>query len=333
MKAVQLTGPGLANLKKTSLADPKPRPGEALIRLQAASLNYLDIVVANGHYPGVQYPIVPVTDGAGVIVEIVEDASGFAIGDVVIPHFMPDWLTGPIPERGITEMRGVTQSGSLAEFLTATAGSLIHAPKHLNVNEAATMPIAATTAWNAIKAGDVRPGKTVLLLGTGGVSLYALQFAKACGAEVIITSSSDAKLTRASALGATHTINYCDMPDWGKTVLELTSGRGVDLVVETGGGATFTKSIESAAFGGTVFVIGFVTGADIQLNVFPILQKNLRVQGNTTGSVADLQEAARAMEVNTIKPIIDRTFAFDDAVGAYELMSNGQHFGKLVIEL
>jgi NADPH:quinone reductase-like Zn-dependent oxidoreductase len=206
-------------------------------------------------------------------------------------------------------------------------------PQHLSFTEAATLPIAATTAWRAVRTGAVRPGSTVLLLGTGGVSLFALQFAKASGARVIITSSSDAKLERAKALGADETINYTTTPDWDARVLELTGGAGVDLVVETGGAQTFARSLNATAEEGTVFVIGFLSGADLQASLFPIIMKMLKVVGSNTGSVADLCEAIRAIETGKLRPVVDRVHDFEDAAGAYATLSRGGHFGKIAIAL
>lgn len=327
MHVIELAGPGFSNLRPAVHADPRPGPDEVLVRLRGASLNYLDLMVASGQFPGVPLPIVPVTDGAGEVVETGANVTGWKAGDRVIPHFMPKWETGPISRERVSMLRGVNTQGSLAEYAVMPATALVATPDHLDDVQAATLPIAATTAWNAVSG--VRPGDTVLLLGTGGVSIFALQLAKAAGARVIITSSSDEKLERAQALGADATINYRSMPEWDARVLELTGGKGANLVLESVGADTFSRSLNAAAFGATVFVIGLVTGMELKVNVLSILQRSIRVQGNNTGSVQHLAEAARAIEVNRIVPVVDRVFDWKDAVGGYETLARAGHFGKL----
>jgi NADPH:quinone reductase-like Zn-dependent oxidoreductase len=330
MQAIELTEPSLSSLRRTTLPDPVPGPGDVLLRLRAATLNYIDVAVATGAFPA-SYPLVPVADGAGEIVELGAGVTGFAAGERVVPHFMPDWARGPMAPELIAAMRGITRQGSLAEYVAVPAASLVRLPAHLDFAQGAALPIAATTAWNAVRSAQVRPGSTVVILGTGGVSLFALQFAKASGATVILVSSSDDKLERGRALGATHLINYRATPAWDGRVLELTGGRGADLVVETVGDATFERSLHAAATGGTVFTVGFLSGAATSINLFSIIGKALRVVGNSTGSVADLAEAVRAIEANRIVPVIDRVFGFDEAAGAYEVVAGGRHIGKVAI--
>jgi NADPH:quinone reductase-like Zn-dependent oxidoreductase len=331
MYAIQLAEPSLTAFRRTSLPDPQPGPGDVLIRLRAAALNYIDVAVATGAFPGATWPLVPVADGAGDIVALGTDVDGFAVGDRVIPHFMPDWLDGPMRPGRIAAMRGITRPGSLSEYVAVPAQSVVRLPEHLDFVQGATLPIAATTAWNAVRSASVRPGSTVVILGTGGVSLFALQFAKASGATVILVSSSDAKLERGRALGADHLVNYRATPDWDRVVLETTNGRGADLVVETVGDATFERSLNAAAMGGTVFTVGFLSGATTSVNLFSIIGKALRVVGNSTGSVADLTEAVRAIEANRIVPVVDRTVGIDEAAGAYEMLASGAHIGKIGI--
>jgi NADPH:quinone reductase-like Zn-dependent oxidoreductase len=332
MKAIQLTAPSLTAFRQAELPDPKAGRGEVLVRLRAATLNFLDVAIATGNFPIAGFPLIPVADGAGEIAALGEGVSGLAIGDRVIPHFLPDWQAGGIDPRNIAAMRGVTLPGSLAEYVAVPATSLVALPAHLDFVQGAALPIAATTAWNAMRSASVRPGSTVLLLGTGGVSIFALQFAKASGATVIIASSSDEKLERARRLGADHLINYRATPAWDEEVRTLTGGRGVDLVVETAGAATIARSLGAAAVGGTVFTVGFVTGTASSIDLLPIILKSLRVVGNNTGSVADLAEAARAIAAHCIVPVIDRVFGLDDVSAAYaELSAGGRHFGKLGI--
>jgi len=332
MYAIQLVEPSLTAFRRTSLADPQPGPGDVLIRLRAAALNYIDVAVATGAFPGATLPMVPVADGAGDIVALGQDVDGVAVGDRVIPHFMPDWLDGPMRPERIAAMRGITRPGSLSEYVAVPASSVVRLPSHLDFVQGATLPIAATTAWNGVRSASVRPGSTVVILGTGGVSVFALQFAKASGATVILVSSSDEKLERGCALGADHLVNYRATPDWDKAVLAITGGRGADLVVETAGDATFERSLHAAATGGTVFTVGFLSGAATSINLFSIIGKALRVVGNSTGSVADLTEAVRAIEANRIVPVVDRTFGIDEAASAYEMLAGGRHMGKVAIE-
>jgi NADPH:quinone reductase-like Zn-dependent oxidoreductase len=331
MYAIQLVEPSLTAFRRTSLPDPQPGAGDALIRLRAAALNYIDVAVATGRFPGPTWPLVPVADGAGEIVALGADVTGVALGDRVIPHFMPDWLDGPMRPERIAAMRGITLPGSLSEYVAVPAKSVVRLPEHLDFAQGATLPIAATTAWNAVRSASVRPGSTVVILGTGGVSLFALQFAKASGATVILVSSSDEKLERGRALGADHLVNYRAVPGWDRVVLEITGGRGADLVVETVGDATFERSLHAAAMGGTVFTVGFLSGATTSVNLFSIIGKALRVVGNSTGSVADLAEAVRAIEANRIVPVVDRTVGIDETAGAYEMLASGAHIGKIAI--
>ena len=334
MKAIQLTAPSLTAFRQTELPDPKAGPGEVLVRLRAATLNYLDVAIATGAFPGANFPMVPVADGAGEIAALGEglEGSGLAIGDRVIPHFMPNWQGGAITPRNVAALRGVNLPGSLAEYVAVPATSLVALPAHLDYVQGAALPIAATTAWNAVRSAQLRPGSVVVVLGTGGVSIFALQFAKASGATVIIASSSDAKLERARQLGADHGINYRATPAWDEEVLKLTNGRGADLMVETVGEATFTRSLNAAAVGGTVFTVGFVTGTAAQIDLLPIIVKALRIVGNNTGSVADLADAVRAIAAHRIVPVIDKVFGIAETAAAYaELGAGGRHFGKIAI--
>jgi NADPH:quinone reductase-like Zn-dependent oxidoreductase len=336
MKAIQLTAPSLTAFRQTELPDPKAGPGEVLVRLRAATLNYLDVAIATGNIPGASFPMIPVADGAGEVAALgegVDKASfGLAIGDRVIPHFMPLWQGGAITPRHVAAMRGVTLPGSLADYVVVPAASLVALPAHLDFAQGAALPIAATTAWNAVRSAQLRPGSVVVLLGTGGVSIFALQFAKASGATVILASSSDDKLERARQLGADHLINYRATPAWDAEVLKLTDGRGADLVVETVGAASIARSLNAATVGGTVFAVGFVTGTTSQIDLLPIIVKALRFVGNNTGSVADLAEATRAIAAHRIVPVIDRVFGIADTAEAYaELSTGGRHFGKLAI--
>ncbi len=334
MNVIELTAPRLDALRAASYAKPSPRLGEALVRVRATSLNFLDIAVATGKIPVPGFPFVPVSDGAGEIAELGEGVNGWAVGDRVVPHFMSDWQDGRMTPAVFAARRGVTRPGSLAEYVVVPAASLVAIPDHLSFAQAATLPIAATTAWRAVRAAGLGPHSTALLLGTGGVSIFALQFAKAHGARVIVTSSSDEKLERARRLGADLTVNYRQTPEWDMEVLRLTEGRGADLVLETGGAETFPRSINAAAMNGTVFVIGFLSGTRPTIDVIEIMQKELRIQGNNTGPVADLAAATAAIAAHRLAPVVDQTFEMKDTAEAYaHLAAGGRHFGKIAISV
>jgi NADPH:quinone reductase-like Zn-dependent oxidoreductase len=333
MHAISLKGPSVDHLTRVELPDPAPPGhGQVLARVRAASLNFLDLAVALGQYPGLNFPLVPVADGAGEIIAVGDGVADLAAGDRVALHPKAIWFAG----RGSTERagvtRGVTRNGSLIEIATVDANSVVKLADHLSWDAGATLPIAATTAWNALACADVGPGSTVALLGTGGVSILALQLAKARGARVVVTSSSDAKLVLAKKFGADETINYRASPNWDTHILEMTSGLGADLVLDTVGTATFPQSLAAARYGGVVFTIGFVTGTRLQLDLMPIIVKALRVQGNNTGSAEDLGKAMQAIKAARIEPAIAKTFGVGEVAEAYRAQSNGP-VGKLAIHL
>jgi NADPH:quinone reductase-like Zn-dependent oxidoreductase len=332
MKAIELVSPSVTAFRPTTLPDPQAGPGEVLVRLRAAALNFIDLAIATAKFPGASFPMVPVADGAGEVVALGADVDGIALGARVVPHFMPDWRSGPMAQHLIAAMRGITLPGSLSEYVAVPAASVVSLPAHLDFVQGAALPIAATTAWNAVRSSQVHPGSVVVILGTGGVSLFALQFAKASGATVILASSSDEKLERGRGLGADHLVNYTARPDWDAAVLDITGGRGADLVVETVGGATLPGALRAAATGGTVFTVGFITGATATIDMMQVIGKALRIVGNSTGSVADLSAALRAIAANRIVPVIDRVFGIEDTAQAYAVLAEGrQHFGKLAI--
>jgi NADPH:quinone reductase-like Zn-dependent oxidoreductase len=333
MRAFHLTGPSLDHLIAVDTPTPRPAANEVLVRLHAASLNYLDLAVARGDFGPSTYPRIPVADGAGEVVEVGSAVTRWQPGDRVAPGLMPDWRDGPIRATYHDRLRGVTIPGSLAEYTVVPQDALVRIPDALSYREAATLPVAATTAWNAIVKANIRPGSTVVLLGTGGVSLFALQYARAAGARVIVTSSSDAKLERARALGAHETINYATTPAWDDAVLELTHGAGADLVLESVGAATFPRSLNAVAYAGTIFVIGFVGGMQLDIPVLPIQLKTISILGNNTGSIADFEGAVRALDMHAIKPVIDEVFAFDDAPAAFRHLEGASHVGKIVIDI
>jgi len=334
MKAYQLTAStGVDALKLNQLAEPKPAHGQVRVRVRATSLNYRDLMVATGRYgPGVPLPLIPLSDGAGEIVAVGAGVTQWKVGDRVAGTFFQGWQSGPVRREVFETALGGSINGMLAEYVALSADGVIAIPAHLSFEEAATLPCAALTAWQAlVTQGKVSAGQTVVVLGTGGVSIFALQFAKMHGARVIITSSSDAKLERARALGADETINYRTTPDWEKEVFRLTEKAGVDHVVEVGGTDTFPRSLRAVAMGGTVSVIGGVSGFTSEVALRDILGKSALIRGIFVGNHDMFTAMNRAISLHHLKPVIDRVFSFAEAPAAYRYQESGAHFGKVVI--
>jgi NADPH:quinone reductase-like Zn-dependent oxidoreductase len=325
---------GLEAFRREELPTPKPGPGQALVRIHATSLNYRDLLVAKGHYSRhLPLPLVPLSDGAGEVVEIGPGVTRVKPGDRVAPIFMQAWIEGGPTEEKAKSALGAAIDGVLAEFVVLGQDGLVPVPDHLSFEEAATLPCAAVTAWHALFGeGSIKPGDTVLVQGTGGVSLFALQFARMAGARVIATSSSDEKLERVRALGASDGINYKTTPDWDRRARELTGGRGVDHVVEVGGAGTLPRSLNAVRMGGRIGQIGILSGAG-EVNPIPILMKNVHVQGIFVGSRAMFEDMNRAIGLNQLRPVVDRVFDFDEARDALRHMESGAHFGKIVIRV
>jgi NADPH:quinone reductase-like Zn-dependent oxidoreductase len=328
----QLNGPD--GLRLDEVPDPVAGPGEVLIRLRAASLNYRDLLVTKGLYnPKLRLPFTPISDGAGEVIAVGAGTSHFKGGERVVVPFMPAWLEGPPGEDKARSALGGGGAGLLVEQAVMPAQAPLPIPAHLTFEEAATLPCAGVTAWHAlITTGGVKPGDTVLVLGTGGVSLFALQFARLAGARVIATSGSDQKLARALEMGASDGINYKTTPDWDKRVRELTGGAGVDHVVEVGGAGTLPKSLRAVRLGGHIALIGVLTGAG-EISPVPILMKNIRVQGTFVGSRSMFEDMNRAIEASQLRPVVDRVFSFAEAVEALKYLESGAHFGKVVIRI
>lgn len=333
MHAFHLNGPSIDSLSAVELPDPRPGRGEVLVRMRAASLNYLDVAVATGLFPPPFFPLVPVADGAGEVVELGPDVDALRPGDRVMVHPKGLWPSGRITARRADAMRGVSLPGALREMAAISADTLVKVPDHLAFEEAATLPVAATTAWNALEFGDAGPGDTVVVIGTGGVSIFALQLAKARGARVLVTSSSDRKIERALSLGADHGINYVEVPAWNEAVLDLTDGRGADLVLETAGSATFNRSIGATRVGGGIYSIGFLSGGGVEIDLLQVINKALRIQGSNTGSAQDLEDASAAIGAHLIRPAIERMFPSQEVAAAYRALQGGGHFGKLALAL
>ncbi len=332
MKAMAASAFSLDAIGPIELAVPVPRRGEMLVKIAAASLNYRDLAVLSGKYiPGLPLPLVPASDACGTVVALGEDVTQWQLGDRVAPIYTQGWHDGlPTPQQRTRQTLGAPLAGVLQQYIAVPAIDAVAPPPSLSDVEVSTLPIAALTAWSTLQEGGVKPGDTVLLQGTGGVSLFALQFAKAAGAKVIITSSSDAKLARARALGADETINYRSNPDWELAAKDITGGRGVDIVVETAG-ATLSKSLAATAFGGFVGVVGFVAGPEATISLRQLFGPLIRVQGIAVGSKARFEQMNRAIEQHRIKPVLDTVFALDDAQAAFKHMESGAHFGKVAI--
>jgi NADPH:quinone reductase-like Zn-dependent oxidoreductase len=314
--------------------DPVPEPTQILVRMQAASLNYRDLLIPRGHYMGgaVTANTIPLSDGAGEIVAVGASVTRFRVGQRVSGTFFRGWIDGPAPRRPLVALGAPPADGVLAELAVFDEQDAVAIPDHLSAVEAATLPCAAVTAWRAlVTLGRVAPGETVLLLGTGGVSMFGLQFARLAGARVIITSSSDEKLARARALGAEGCVNYRTNPEWDREVLALTDGVGVDHVLDTGGAGTLSRSIGALAVGGRVAMIGVLTGVGAAGSPYGLLGKQGSLHGIFVGARGDFERMNAAISVNRMKPVVDREFAFDDAPAAYRHLESGAHFGKVVI--
>jgi NADPH:quinone reductase-like Zn-dependent oxidoreductase len=335
MKAFEINQPsGIDSLTLAERPDPKPGFGQALVKIKAASLNFRDLLVVKGAYSRNLPPgLVPCSDGAGEVVEIGEGVTRVKPGDRVAGIFMQTWISGELDESKSKSALGGAIDGVLADYVLFHQDGLVSVPEHLSYEEAATLPCAAVTAWNGlITSGGLKPGDTVLVLGTGGVSIFALQFAKITGARVIATSSSDEKLERVKQLGASDVINYKSVPDWEKKVLEITGRKGVDHVVEVGGAGTLPKSLRAVRMGGHVSLIGVLTGAG-EANPLPAVMKNIRIQGIYVGSREMFEAMNSAITLNQLHPVIDRVFSFEESKEAFGYMESGAHFGKVVIRL
>jgi len=325
----------LSSLCVETCETPVPGPRQVLIKVHAVSLNYRDHAVVSGKYFGgvLQRDTVPLSDGAGEVVAVGDDVTRFKVGDRVIGCFFQGWIDG-VPEASDLQALGSPLDGMLSEFVALDEAGVVACPPHLDDAEASTLPCAGVTAWNALQvSGRIRPGDTALLLGTGGVSVFGLQFARMSGAQTIITSSSDEKLERARSLGADATINYRSTPDWDEAVLEITNGRGVDHVLEVGGAGTLARSFRAVGFRGRVSLIGVLAGREGDTNPHPLMLKNASLTGIFVGSRAMFEQMNKAIAANEMRPVVDRIFAFDEARDAYAHQLAGDHFGKVVIRV
>ena len=334
MKVAALKKPGgLDNIETVDRDTPEAGPGEILVKVANSSLNYHDYVVAQGGIPTEDGRIL-MSDGAGEVVAVGEGASGFKTGDHVVSLFFPNWEDGNGFDYRRAGVPGDHADGFAAEYVAAPARAFTRAPTGYSDAEAATLPCAALTAWRGLMvAGSCKPGDIVLVQGSGGVSIFALQFAKAAGATVIATSSSGEKLERLKDLGADHLINYKETPDWGKAALQWTGGRGVDHVVEIGGPGTLTQSIYACRSGAHIALIGVLTGVSGEVPTALFFSKNLVMTGITVGSKTDQQAMIEAIEANDIRPVIDSHFPLDKLADAFRHQEAQKHFGKIVVDI
>jgi NADPH:quinone reductase-like Zn-dependent oxidoreductase len=333
MRAYQLQGTGIDALVKVELPTPKPGPRQVLVKVAACSLNYRDLAIAIGSYRMPVKPnLVPLSDGAGEVVAVGDGVTRVKVGDRVAGCFFQRWIAGPMaPDTHMSSLGGGLD-GMLAEYALLDEYGVVKLPAQLSLDDGATLPCAAVTAWHALaEHARIVAGQSVLVQGTGGVSIFALQFAHLMGAQVIVTSSSEAKLARAKELGATHVVNYKTTPEWQEAVVEM-SGGGVDHVVEVGGPGTLARSLRAIRVGGKITMIGVLSGA-AEINPMLIFSRRANVQGISVGSLQMFEAMNRAIAAGGLKPVIDKVFAFDQAREAYRHLQSAQHFGKIVIRV
>ncbi len=339
MRALELQKFGIDNIhaikQDETTFKSAPKAGEVLIRFEAASINYRDFMIAEGLFVGEDHlPIIPLSDGAGSVVAIGDGVTRFAVGDLVCPTFFPQWISGDAlgEERAVST--GLEAPGSLREYGSFSEQALVKVASNLNAEQAACFPCAGLTAWNAlVTTSAIKAGDTVLVIGTGGVSIFALQFAKAMGATVIITSSSDDKLARAKELGADHLINYSTTPEWGEAAKAITTGRGVDIVVEIGGTGTLVQSLKAIRRGGHIAIIGALAGASMDIAVYDLIMTNVHMHGISVGNRDDFEAMMKFVEAHKIVPVIEKNYTFKDAAIALRDIDKGNHFGKLTVSI
>lgn len=332
MKTWEIQEFGIGRLILAERPDPRPAEQEVVVRMRAWSLNYRDMLVVRGEYnPRLRRPMIPLSDGAGEVVEIGSGVTRVKTGDRVMGAFMQRWIDGEPDEAALRSALGGAIDGVATEYAVFHEDGLVRIPDYLTWEEAGTLPCAAVTAWHALMAeGHLQPGEWVLTQGTGGVSLFAIQLAALGNAGIIVTSSSDEKLARVGELGAAHGINYAEIPDWDKAALTVTSGRGVDHLMELGGAGTMAKSMKAVRPGGNIYTIGVLAGKG-EINFIPLFMRNIRLQGVFVGSRTMAEDMCRAMAGHETHPVIDRVFAFEELREALTYMEAGGHFGKICL--
>ncbi|HKD68121.1 MAG TPA: NAD(P)-dependent alcohol dehydrogenase [Candidatus Binataceae bacterium] len=327
---------GTGRLALVDRPKPVPGPGEVLIRVRATSLNYRDLLTVRGRMGGATKPgLIPLSDGAGEVAEVGAGVSRVRVGDRVAAIFNPAWISGRA-RSGMADssLGGGTTDGMLREYALLHESAVVHMPEHLSFEEAATLPCAGVTAWNAlVPTGRVAAGDTVVVQGTGGVSIFGLQFARLCGARVIATTGSEGKMARLRELGADEVINYKTTPQWDQRVMELTSGEGANHILDVGGAGTLAPALQAIAAGGFITVIGLLTGVGGEINPLGILFRAAHVVGIRVGSREMFEDMNRAISVNRMRPVIDRVFQFEEAAGALDHLASGKHFGKVCIRV
>ncbi len=325
----------MENVRINTRPDPQPGAGQVRLRMKASAINYRDLLVPLRGYGSRMkaLPLIMLSDGLGIVESVGDGVTQFKIGDRVCPLFFQSWISGDPNKKRLSMSLVCELDGTMAEFMVLSEEGVAQAPKHLNDVEAASLSTAAVTAWRAlVTEGCIRPGDKVLVQGTGGVSLFALQFAKMLGALVIVTSSSDDKLARVRTMGADETINYRKVPEWGKRAREIAGSDGIDHLVEVGGQGTLPQSLRAVRAGGTISMIGVLAGGIMDLPLGPIVTRHVRLQGITVGSRDDFAKMAIAIAQDKMHPVIDRVFAFEELCVALDYLSSGKHFGKICIK-
>ena len=325
----------MENVRLSTRPDPQPGAGQVRIKMKASALNYRDLLVPSHGYGSRMkaLPLILLGDGLGVVDSVGEGVTRVTTGDRVCPLLFQSWMSGEPNQRRLSQSLGCELDGTMAEFMVLSEEGVAPAPAHLDDVEAASLPTAAVTAWRAlVTEGHTKPGDKILVQGTGGVSLFALQFAKMLGALVIITSSSDEKLARVRAMGADETINYSAVPEWGKRAREIAGGEGVDHVVDVGGQITMPQSLRAVRTGGTISTIGVLSGGVLNVPLGQIVTRHVRLQGITVGSGDDFAQMAKAVAQHKIRPVVSQAFAFEELRVAFDYMSTGKHFGKICIK-
>lgn len=325
------TGP--AGLHMVATEPPVAQSGQVVVRVRAASLNYRDLMIAHGwHGRRVATPRIPLSDGAGEVIAVGPGVARWRVGDRVVANFYQSWISGELRAEKLDAALGGPIDGVLSEQVAFAENALVRVPDFMTFEDAATLPCAALTAWNAlVEQGRLRAGDTVVVQGTGGVSMFALQIANLFGARVIATTRSASKALKLRQIGADVVIETATTPDWERAVLSATGGEGADHIVDVGGASTFERSLKAVRVGGRISLIGWLAGSDVQVNPFPVALKGIAVQGVDVGSVEMFESFMRAVTRNRLQPVIDRVFLFGEAPAAYEYLASGKHFGKIVI--